>query len=76
MDDIAMRPAHKLVGLIAAGQVSSREVLETFLDRIERLDGPVNAVVTRMSSAPAPRPPTRTRAWPTVSCSARCTADP
>src|SRR4051794_32899125 len=38
--------ATELVAAIKGRAVSSRELLATFLDRIERLNGPVNAVVT------------------------------
>jgi amidase len=39
--------AMELAGLIARGEVSSREALSHFVARVDRLDGPVNAVVTR-----------------------------
>jgi amidase len=38
--------ATKLAAAIRAGELSSRELLELYLDRIERLDPPINAVVT------------------------------
>ncbi|MBX9665501.1 amidase [Novosphingobium sp.] len=38
-------PAHRLAAMIAARQVSSAEVTGAFLDRIERLNPAVNAVV-------------------------------
>src|SRR4051794_6831803 len=38
--------ATELVAAIKDQEVSSRELLATYLDRIERLNGPVNAVVT------------------------------
>ena len=45
MSDVHHRSATELVALLAAGDVSSRELLDLFLDRVER-DGPaVNAVV-------------------------------
>ncbi len=47
MDDaIATRSASELAAAIRAGALSSRELLGCFLDRIDRLGGPVNAVVT------------------------------
>ena len=47
MDEgIATRPAVELATAIRAGKLSSRELLECYLDRIERLDRDVNAVVT------------------------------
>ena len=46
MTDVHDRSAADLVAMIAAGEVSSVELLDHFLARIER-DGPaVNAVVT------------------------------
>ena len=33
-------------GRSATGEISSRELLDTYVDRVERLNGPVNAVVT------------------------------
>jgi amidase len=45
-DAIATRPATQLAAGIRAKDFSSRELLELYLDRIDRLDGPVNAVVT------------------------------
>ena len=38
--------ATKLAAAIRGGHLSSRELLDCYLDRIERLDGDVNAVVT------------------------------
>src|SRR6476469_7420480 len=38
--------ATKLAAAIRAGEFSSLELLDCYLDRIERLDGDVNAVVT------------------------------
>jgi len=35
----------ELVAALASGEVSSREVLAHFVQRIEALDGPINAVV-------------------------------
>jgi amidase len=46
MSDIAMRPAHVLSEAIRRRDVSSRELLEHYLDRVERLNPPLNAVVT------------------------------
>ena len=45
-DDIATRSASELASSIRAGELSSRELLDCYLDRIERLGAPVNAVVT------------------------------
>src|SRR3954469_17673441 len=42
---VAFRSATELAGLIRSRQIASREALEMFLDRIERLDQGVNCVV-------------------------------
>ena len=44
--DLAFADATECVRAIGAGEVSSRELLEELVARIERLDGPVNSVVT------------------------------
>src|SRR5947207_3365836 len=47
MDDAtAFAPAHELARAVRAGEVSSRELLDGFVDRVERLNGMVNAVVS------------------------------
>jgi amidase len=46
MSDIAFRPAHALAAAISRRELSSRELLEHYLDRVERVNAPVNAVVT------------------------------
>jgi amidase len=45
-DSTATRSATELAAGIRAKKWSSRELLDLYLDRIDRLDGPVNAVVT------------------------------
>src|SRR5262245_6811483 len=45
MADLHFLPATELTCMLAAGEVSSVELLDHFLDRIARLDGPVNSVV-------------------------------
>ena len=45
-DSTATRSATELAAGIRDKQWSSRELLDLYLDRIDRLDGPVNAVVT------------------------------
>jgi amidase len=46
MEDVEYWSARAIAGAIATKQVSSREVLDHLLDRVSKLDGPVNAVVT------------------------------
>jgi amidase len=46
-DELHWRSATELATAIRAREVSSREVLDHLVDRIDRLDGPVNAVVHR-----------------------------
>lgn len=45
---LAFSPAVRLAELIRAKEVSSVEVTELYIDRIERLDGDVNAVIVRI----------------------------
>jgi amidase len=45
-DEICLRPATELASLIRSRELSSRELLELFLGRIERLNPALNAVVT------------------------------
>ncbi len=45
-DELCLLPATELAGLIRTRQLSARELTDACLDRIERLDGQVNAVVT------------------------------
>ncbi|MGF1595327.1 MAG: amidase [Acidimicrobiales bacterium] len=46
MDDLAFRPATELAAAVRSRQVSSRELLALYLDRIERYNEVLNAVVT------------------------------
>jgi amidase len=45
-EDLAYQSAGSIAEAIRARQVSSREVLDALLERVARLDGPVNSVVT------------------------------
>lgn len=45
-DDLAFRPAVELARLVAARELSPVELLDSCLERIERLDGQLNSVVT------------------------------
>ena len=46
MSDLALQPAHALADAIRRREVSSRELLEQYLARVDRLNPPLNAVVT------------------------------
>ena len=46
-DELCFLSAVRLRRLLADGEVSAAEVLDAHIDRIERHDGPLNAVVTR-----------------------------
>jgi len=45
-DDLCFRPATELAALLRDREISARELLEAHLDRIERVNPSVNAVVT------------------------------
>jgi len=45
-DSIATLPAVELAAGIRSGKFTSRELLELYLDRVDRLNPPINAVVT------------------------------
>ena len=44
--ELALRSATELVAALKSGTVGSRELLEVYLERIARLNPPLNAVVT------------------------------
>jgi|SoiMethySBSTD1v2_1073268.scaffolds.fasta_scaffold40820_3 amidase len=46
MDDVAFRPAVALAKALRAGELGSRELLEHYVARVERLNSRVNAIVT------------------------------
>ena len=46
MSDIALRPAHELADAIRRRELPSRELLDHYLSRVERLNPALNAVVT------------------------------
>jgi amidase len=46
MEDVEFASARDIADAIAGRQISSREVLDRILDRIAKLDGAINAVVT------------------------------
>src|SRR5215212_3238948 len=45
-DELCSRPATELAALVCSRQVSARELLDAHLDRIERVNPPLNAIVT------------------------------
>ncbi|HEX2074139.1 MAG TPA: amidase [Geodermatophilus sp.] len=45
-DDLCLRPATELAGMIRSRQLSARELLEAHLERIERVNPQLNAIVT------------------------------
>lgn len=45
-DDLCFRPATELAGMLRAREISARELLDAHLDRIDRLNPAINAVVT------------------------------
>jgi amidase len=46
MSDIALQPAHALASAIRRGDLSSRELLEHYLRRVEVFNAPLTAIVT------------------------------
>ena len=46
MTELALRPATELAGLIQSRTVGCRELLETYVERVETYDAELNAVVT------------------------------
>jgi amidase len=45
-EELLLAPAHRLAAAVRAKEVSSRELLDGYLDRIERLNPALNSVVT------------------------------
>jgi amidase len=74
MADIALRPAHQLAEAIRRREFSSRELLEHYLARVERLNAPLNASSRLTPTARAARRMPPMRRWPAAKSSARCTA--
>ena len=51
MTDLTDRPATELAAMIAAGEVSSREVLDAHRARVDAVEPTINAVTYRMDEA-------------------------
>ena len=47
MTDVGLLSTVEQAGLIRRGEISSRELTEHFIERIENLDGEINSVITR-----------------------------
>jgi len=45
-DELCTRPATELAALVRSRQVSARELLDAHLDRIERVNPSLNAIIT------------------------------
>ena len=45
--DLAFESATRLAARVRSGEISARDLLEHYIARVERLDGPINAVVVR-----------------------------
>lgn len=48
MTELAFASALELAGRIKAGEISSRELTELYIERIEQYDGDINAVIVRI----------------------------
>jgi len=69
----AYRSAGELVKALVDRKVSSRELVDAAIGRIEALDGKINAVVVRDFDRRAPPPMPPTPHWPKASAG-RCSA--
>jgi amidase len=49
MSDLCLRPARELIRLLRARQVSARDVMAAHLDRINRFNPAINAIVAKLS---------------------------
>jgi Asp-tRNA(Asn)/Glu-tRNA(Gln) amidotransferase A subunit family amidase len=54
-DDLAFAGALEQAALVRAGEISSQELVDLYLDRIERIDPQLNAYVTVVDRPEAPR---------------------
>ena len=76
MADLHFLPATELTRMLAGGEVSSVELLDHFLDRVARLDGPVNSVVALDAERARERAAEADVAEPGASPGGSCTACP
>jgi len=72
-DSIATLPAVELAAGIRSGKFTSRELLELYLDRVDRLNPPINAVVTLDAERARTAADEADAALARVTTSARCT---
>jgi len=74
-DDLALRPASELAARIRRREISCVALLEHYLQRIERFNPALNAVVwLDPERAPGSGPGPPTGHWPRVAPGVRCTA--
>ena len=59
-DDLCTRPATELAAMVRAGEVSARELVDAHLDRIDRLNPDLNAIVTLDAEGARARTPATT----------------
>jgi Asp-tRNA(Asn)/Glu-tRNA(Gln) amidotransferase A subunit family amidase len=50
-DDLAFLPAHRIAALIKARKITSRQITDIYLERMERLNPTLNCVVTLMKES-------------------------
>ena len=50
-DDLAFLPAHRIAALIKARKITSRQITDIYLERLERLNPTLNCVVTLMKES-------------------------
>ena len=74
--DLPFADATDCVAALRAGEVSSRQLLELLLDRVERFNPDLNAVVTLDVERARAGPTQLTRPPPGGSPGGRCTACP
>jgi hypothetical protein len=63
-DNIVLAPAREQLALLEKGEISSAELMETYLERIETHNPGLDAIVT-LDADGARRPVVRTASWPT-----------